>query len=738
MDSIAKIMQDIYASYSGNPTMLTLLPMLLMLAVGGVAAIVLAAASRIFHVEVDPRVVQVEDSLPGANCGGCGFTGCSACAEAIVAGDAPVNACIAGGPDVAAKVAKVMGGEVGFVEPKIADHYCNGGYRAVKKYYYDGVMDCRAMAEVWGGDIWCKHGCLGLGSCVEACPFGALKMGPEGTPEVDASKCVGCGTCEKICPMDVIHLYSTSQRLLHFNTSDECLAPCKQLCPAQIDIPAYVEFAAEGKYEEAVNIIKERNPLPLVCGRVCPAPCEAGCRRVAIEDEPVHHNYIKRFVADWERALPERKKPSCLPDTGKKVAVIGGGPCGLTAAYFLRRMGHAVTIFDNKPAYGGMLRYGIPEYRLPKKILDWEIQEILDLGVEAKYNVNLGTDIKIAELEKEFDAILLAMGAWDNSSLRVEGEDMEGVWKGTEFLQKRELGIKVDLAGKRVVVVGGGNTAMDACRSSLRMNAAEVILLYRRTRKEMPANDVEIVAAEHEGVQYHFLAAPTRLIAGEDGKLKQIEYIQMELGEPDASGRRRPVPKEGSETLMDVDVVIAAIGQRPRTDWLSDDMKERGLELTRWATIVADEETLQSTVPHIFTAGDIWTGPGLVVEAIGTGRQAARSIHLYLEGKDMRFPKGVSYKPTRNPDSGEEPVFGVAKLPKQPQPELPAKERIKSFDEVDLNLTQDLIEAEANRCMRCGTICFYSDAEKDKHKKILEGTDKSGLEKLEELLRNSP
>jgi NADPH-dependent glutamate synthase beta subunit-like oxidoreductase/Pyruvate/2-oxoacid:ferredoxin oxidoreductase delta subunit len=708
-------------------------PAIAMLGIGVGAAFILAVAAKVFHVEVDPRIIDVEDALPGANCGGCGYTGCGACAEAIVQGKASVNACIAGGPEVASQVARVMGGEVGFIEPRIAHHYCTGGDRAEKKYHYEGALDCRAMAEHHGGELLCKHGCFGLGTCVRSCPFDALRMGPEGYPEVVPNKCVGCGTCERVCPTHVIHLYSLSDRLLHFNNKNECLAPCKQLCPAQINIPAYVELAAQGRYEEAVSVIKERNPLPLICGRVCPAPCEAGCRRVAIEDEPVHHNYIKRFVADWEMNLPNRKQESILPETGKKIAIVGGGPCGLSAAYYLRRLGHAPTIFDSKPALGGMLRYGIPEYRLPKKILDFEIQEILDLGVEVKCDMAMGKDFTLKLLEKDYDAILLAMGAWDNSSLRCDGEDLEGVWKGTEYLQKRELGIQVDLEGQRVVVVGGGNTAMDACRSALRMGAKEVILLYRRTRKEMPANAVEIVAAEHEGIQYHFLAAPTRLIGDEAGKLKQIEYIKMELGEPDKSGRRRPVPIEGSETLMDVDVVIAAIGQKPLMDWMSEGEEERGLKLTRWATIVADEETLQTSIPHIFTGGDIFSGPALLVDAIGTGRRAARSIHRFLNGEDLSFPEGTYTEAAKVPDSHKVPITGVARKPKVPQPELPVTERIKTFEEVDLTLSPELMKAEAERCMRCGTLCYFSD---DERKQLQKGNRK--IRAFKELLRRSP
>ncbi len=710
-----------------------LIPSVVMLGVGLGASAVLAIAAKVFHVEVDPRITEVEDALPGANCGGCGYTGCSACAEAIVLGQAEVNACIAGGDSVTAQVARVMGGEVGFVEPKFAMHYCEGGYRAVPKYYYEGTHDCRAMAALYGGDLVCKVGCLCLGTCVKECPFDALKMGPEGFPVVIPEKCVGCGTCERVCPTGVISIHSQTERLFRFNNENECLPPCKQLCPAQIDIPGYVSLAAQGKYAEAIELIKERNPLPLICSRVCPAPCEDGCRRVAIEDEPVHHNYIKRFVADWEMNLPEIKKPDILPETGKKIGIIGGGPCGLSAAYYLRRLGHSVTILDAKPALGGMLRYGIPEYRLPKKILDFEINRILDLGVEVVYNSDFGSNLSIEKLEQDFDALLMAMGAWDNTSLRCEGEDLEGVWKGTEFLEKRELGITIDMKDKNVVVVGGGNTAMDACRTSIRQGAKKVTLLYRRTRNEMPANAVEIVAAEHEGVEYQFLAAPTRLIGDDKGKLKQIEYLKMELGEPDSSGRRRPVPIEGSETAIDIDVVISAIGQKPLINWYTDDLKERGLRLTRWNTIEANEETLQSDIPHIFTGGDLWSGPALLIDAVGSGRRAARSIHRFLSGMDLSFPVGTFKSPVRVAASSEVPLESVRRKPKVVQPELPVESRIKTYDEVDLAVGPELMKVEADRCMRCGTLCYFSDPQKESS-----ANGKNVRHKLKDILTTSP
>jgi NADPH-dependent glutamate synthase beta subunit-like oxidoreductase len=704
-----------------------------MLGIGVGAAGILAVAARLFYVEVDPRITEIEDALPGANCGGCGYSGCSACAEAIVAGKAAADACIAGGAQVTGDVARIMGAEAGSSEPRLSRHRCTGGDRAERKYEYDGALDCRAMAQLYGGDLECNHGCLGLATCVSVCPFDALRMTEEGYPEVIPDRCTGCGNCERACPTGVIAVRKASEQLLYFHQEDECIAPCSQLCPAQIDIPRYIDKAAQGLYLEALEVVKERNPLPSICGRVCPAPCEAGCRRQNLGDAPVHHNYIKRYLADRARDTQTVSPPSCLPDTGKKVALVGGGPAGLTAAHFLRRLGHSPTILDSKPELGGMLRYGIPEYRLPKKVLDEEIQEILDLGVEVRTDVALGVDFTVEDLEREFDAIFLAMGAWDNASLRCEGEELDGVWKGTEFLQKRELGIPVDLKGRRVVVVGGGNTAMDAARSALRMGAEWVKLLYRRTRAEMPANEVEIEAAEHEGIEYHFLAAPTRLLGDEHGKLERLEFLRMELGEPDSSGRRRPVPIEGSESSIEVDVVIAAIGQKPRADWYSQDLAARGLELTRWNSIEADPATLQSGIPHIFTGGDIFTGPALLIDAVGAGRRAARSIHLFLSGQELTPPPGHYVQPTRVNRSAQVKVAGVASQERVAQPELPVESRIRTFEEVDLLVSAEQLQAEAQRCMRCGTLCYFPDALRERHER-----GKTVAQRAFELVQISP
>jgi NADPH-dependent glutamate synthase beta subunit-like oxidoreductase len=414
-----------------------------------------------------------------------------------------------------------------------------------------------------------------------------------------------------------------SQKLLHINQFDDRIAPCQQTCPAEIDIPKYIAQIREGNYEGAVNTIRERNPLLLSCGRVCPHPCENYCRR-GIEDEAVSINQLKRFVADYEMNSGRRLPISCAPSTGKKVAVVGGGPAGLSCAFFLRRLGHSVTIFDSNPKLGGMIRYGIPEYRLPKEVLAWEIQSILDLGVECRTNVTLGRDFEISSLVAAgYDAVFLGIGAWKDYTLGVEGEDLDGCYTGINFLTKFArnqqgdgIGEEIPI-GKKCAVIGGGNTAIDCVRTLVRLGAEEVSIVYRRTRAEMPANMVEIEAAEHEGVQFHFLAAPTKVIGNEEGKVVGLEFLKMELGEPDASGRRRPVPIEGSETIMDIDMLITAIGQGPDVFFREESKKlVEDLEITRWSTIDSKNPVaLQSSIPYIFTGGDAATGASLVVEA---------------------------------------------------------------------------------------------------------------------------
>lgn len=673
--------------------------------VGCLAALVLGYASRVFYVKEDQLVIEVEDALPGANCGGCGYAGCHAAAVAISAGKAQPNICVGGGPEVGENVADIMGLKVVSKEPELAGSDCCGGARALDKYHYDGIRDCRAASMLFGGNKLCAHGCLGFGTCAANCPFGAIQKGPDRLPVFDPYLCRGCGTCVRVCPRGIISLISSTAKILHFNKYSECLAPCRQKCPAQIDIPAYIEHIREGRFKEAILTIKERNPLPLSCGRICPHPCEGVCRR-GVEDEPVAINYLKRYVADWEKNRYLHLPVSVAAPTGYKVAVIGGGPAGLSCAYFLRRLGHFVTIYEQMPKLGGMLRYGIPEYRLPRKILDWEIEGIINLGIDVRTGVKFGEDFGLRLLEAAgFNAVFIGIGASQGRKMGLEGEGLGGVLDGIEFLRRFQEGDN-PVVGRHVIVVGGGNTAIDAARSALRLGSEKVTLMYRRSREEMPANELEVKAAEEEGVEIMFLAAPSRIL-GKDGKVHQIEYIKMRLTEPDSSGRRRPVPIPGSETTMDTDMIIAAIGQTPNIDFVREGKKTAALKVTKWDTIDANEETLQTDIPYVFTGGDCFTGPSIAVDAIAAGRYAARSIHyLLMQGTIPAIEE-------RQIDLIKETLFeqveGLERAPRTHPSELKIESRITNFEEVEHTISQAEARREAGRCLRCGIVCYNRD-----------------------------
>ncbi|MBF0467745.1 MAG: FAD-dependent oxidoreductase [Desulfamplus sp.] len=682
--------------------------LLFMLGIGAVCGILLSFASKIFYVYEDPRVAMVENNLAGANCGGCGYAGCSAAAQAVVAGKVPPSVCVISSAEGVAKVAAVMGMDPGTAETRQAYNMCDGGTRASNKYHYMGVNSCKAMSVVFGGQRDCHVGCLGLGDCVKSCNFGALAMGKQGFPVVDDNKCVGCGACNKACPKDIIEVKTMSDKLLKFNQLNDPLAPCAQTCPAEINIPQYIGHIRNGEYLSAVQTIRMRNPLLLSCGRVCPHPCENDCRR-GIADEPVSINQLKRFAADYEMNTGSRIPIKCAPDTGKKVAIIGGGPAGLSCAYFLRRVGHQVTIFEAMPKLGGMLRYGIPEYRLPKKVLDWEIEGITKLGIETHTNVRFGSDFGLGSLMASgYHAVFLGVGAWKDHALGIPGDDLKGCLNGIKFLSAISMGEKLNL-GKRAAVVGGGNTAVDCARTMLRLGLEKVYMVYRRTRKEMPANEVEIVASEHEGIEFVFLAAPSKVVGNEAGEVTHLEYLRMELGEPDASGRRRPVPVKGSETLLAVDTIVTAIGQAPDASFKEETSRRISqLTLTRWSTIDNNPETMQSSIPYIFTAGDSATGPALVVDAIGGGRRAARSIDLFLKDKKVE-PVKESLQKKRIEESVFKTISGVQPIKRAVMPELPVSERLDSFIEVDLVLPEDQALAEAERCLKCCRTCYNPD-----------------------------
>lgn len=492
----------------------------------------------------------------------------------------------------------------------------------------------------------------------------------------------------------VVRARKVALELLLSDHDGDCKAPCTKACPANTDCQGYVGLIANGEYTEATRLIKEKIPLPSSIGRVCPHPCEKQCRRQFV-DEPISIAFLKSFAADMDMASATPYVPSVEPDTGKKVAVVGGGPAGLTAAYFLRRQGHSVTVLDAMPKMGGMLRYGIPEYRLPKSLLDKEIKQIADLGVTMRNNVKIGEDTTVEALRAEYDAVVLAAGAWNSSKMRVEGEDHPAVVGGIDFLRTVALGEPMKI-GKTVAIVGGGNTAMDACRTAVRLGAENVYVIYRRTRDEMPAEDVEIVEAEEEGVQFKYLTSP---IAFKDADGKVSATLQkMQLGAPDASGRRRPEPIAGETEELTLDTVIMAIGQYPNLTGFEC------VESTKRNTVCADEETFRTSLDGVFAVGDMTNkGASIAIAAIGEAQKAAVIIDRYLHGEAARYKKPYFVE-------REIPLEFFKKFEKKPRakmPQLSAEARKTNFNEVSLGFTEEAAKKEAQRCLECGCHDYF-------------------------------
>ena len=478
--------------------------------------------------------------------------------------------------------------------------------------------------------------------------------------------------------------------LLMSDHEGDCKGPCGLNCPAHTDVQGYVKQIALGNDSEAVRIIKERIPLPASVGRVCPHPCEDHCRRKLVE-QPLSIAYLKAFAADNDLASEKPFKPTVAPATGKKVAIVGGGPAGLSAAYQLAVKGHAVTVLDMMPEMGGMLRYGIPEYRLPKAVLAKEVAAIAELGVEMKNNVKVGTDVTLEGLRAEYDAVLVAVGAWKSTGIGCEGDKLEGVLGGIDMLREVNEG-KIPNLGKNVAVVGGGNVAMDACRTSVRCGAENVYVIYRRTRAEAPAEDLEIEEALEEGVQFKWLTNPAEII-GKDGKVTQIKLQVMELGEPDASGRRSPVPVEGKFEILDVDTVISAIGQRCALEGFE------ALTQTRKGTIEASENNGATNLEGVFAVGDATNrGPSIAVRAIGEADDAATAIDAYLSGKCIVVPTPWFSKKNVTAEN-------FADREKLPRAEMSCKDpavRRGNFDAVINGFTDEQARSEAKRCLECG------------------------------------
>jgi heterodisulfide reductase subunit A len=516
---------------------------------------------------------------------------------------------------------------------------------------------------------------------------------------IDLNECNGCSDCEKVCPVTVPSEFNMklSTRKAAYRPFPQAVpsayvieklgkSPCSATCPAGVNAHGYVALISQGKFKEALEVLRRTMPFAGVCGRVCTHPCETECERGKV-DQPIAIRALKRFMADYELKNGREKAAPVEKTKTDKVAIVGSGPAGLACAYDLAKAGYPVTVFEAAAKAGGMLRYGIPEYRLPKHVLDGEIDYVKEMGVEIKTN----TAVKnLDDLHNQgYRAIFLANGAWVSQKMNIPGEDAKGVLHAIDFLKQTAEGKKVEI-GHRVAVVGGGNAAVDAARTALRMGAKEVSVIYRRSRAEMPAIPAEIDEMEQEGVTIRYLTAPIEVIV-KDGKLVNIKCTKMELGEPDASGRRRPVPIKGSEFELDIDTMILATGQAVDKSRLPGN-----IHFNESGNVKADPVTFQTSIEGVFAGGDVISGPATVIEAIAAGKEAAISIDRYLQGVDLR-----EGRPAERDRVKDVPKEGVARKPRAVMPLLPVAERIKSFHEVEAGFDEKKAIEEASRCLNC-------------------------------------
>lgn len=688
------------------------------LVMGGMGIVIgtgLAVASKVFYVYVDPLVEKIDELLPGANCGGCGLPGCAANAEAIANGKAAPNSCVAGSADLAVAIAEVMGMKIEAKEPDIALPGCTYGVGdAALKFSYDGLSNCQAAAMMYGGMKECKIGCLGLGSCAVACPFDAIKMGKDNLPVVDEVKCTGCGTCERVCPKNIITLSSVTRRILKEYTTDDCTTPCQRACPAGINISEYIRQIAEKNYHKAVQVIKERNPFPTVIGRICPRPCETDCRRQLI-DEPVAINFLKRFAADYEMENDNRVLPFKAPETGRRIAVVGGGIEGLSTAFFSARLGHSPTVFEATDELGGLLRTAIAQYRLPPAILDWDIDGIVEMGVETRTDQTLGKDFTVASLlADEYESVFLAAGGWDSRTERLKDAPPEEAVPGTFLLidllktgadNKYRLNI-----GKKVVIAESGRLTVDAVKTCKTLGADKVSVVFKNPEETAMPDETEIKTLEKDGVTILFDST----ITGLAGKGDHLTGIAI-----------------NGDTAIDADTLILESGRLPELVFSlpkpeTEDETEAEAEKPKppadqleWIAAASYKHPDAGLSSGLLTEGDVITDFSAAIRAIGGGRRGAATIHKILYDMDLELPDHTLTRQTtvQNVDH----VENITPSARQIMPLNNITDIPVHAPELEKGFTEPMALAEANRCLRCGLIC-YSDQTGNNPVKIREAS----------------
>ncbi len=677
------------------------------LIMGGLGVIIgtgLAVASKIFYVYVDPLVEKIDGLLPGANCGGCGYPGCAANAEAIVAGKSSPNSCVAGDDELAQAIAEVMGMKIEAKEPDIALPGCTYGVsKAALKFTYDGLSTCQAAAMMYGGMKECHIGCLGLGSCAAACPFGAITMGEDGLPVVDEEKCTGCGTCERVCPKHIITLSSVTRRILKEYTTEDCTTPCQRACPAGINISEYIRLIAEKKYHESVQVIKERNPFPTVIGRICPRPCETSCRRNLI-DEPVAINFLKRFVADHEMEANSRVLPYKAPETDRRIAIVGGGIEGLSTAFFTARLGHSPTVFEATDQLGGLLRTAIAQYRLPPEILDWDIAGIVEMGVETQTGQALGRDFTVASLlAGDFESVFLAAGGWDSRTERLKTQAPEEAVPGTFLLidllktgADNALQLKI---GKNVVIAESGSLTADAVAACRALGAENISVVFKAGKESAGVNDAALKSMTSEHVTLLF----DSVITGLAGKGNRLTEIQLDSG-----------------TAVPADTLILESGRLPelvfslpKPETESEDDAERPkppADQLEWVAAASYRNPENGLKNGLLTQEDVITDFSAAIRAIAGGRRGAATIHKILYDLDLELPENTLTRHTRVQDVNH--LENVRPTPRQIMPVNDIKDIPENAREIEQGFTESMALTEAGRCLQCGLICYSDHSQK--------------------------